>query len=101
MSVVVPVVEPATGQVELTIVQAPPSTEVFLGSTRLGAAPGPLRIRQGTAPLRLTLRAPGHVPRTIEFVPVASGSVEAGLTRQAGKGPTRAPGHPGDLETPY
>ena len=103
----VPSSAPASGDVELTLTGAPASAEVFLGALRLGTAPGPLRIKQGTTPLKLTVKASGYTPLTVEFTPVASGSIEAPLTKVAGaaKGTPRqaggAAGQNHELENPF
>ena len=91
--------QPSAEHIELTILEAPPSTSIFLGALRLGSAPGPIRLKRGDAPLKLTLKAPGYAPQTIEFVPAASGSLEAKLTRPAKAAPVR--GGAGDLENPF
>jgi hypothetical protein len=64
-------------------------------------APGPLRLKRGDAPLKLTLKAPGHTPQTIEFVPAASGSLEAKLTKVRGPNKPGPGGAPKDLENPF
>jgi serine/threonine-protein kinase len=91
----------ASEHIELTIQEAPPSTAIFLGALKLGMAPGPLRLKRGDAPLKLTLKAPGHTPQTIEFVPAASGSLEAKLTKVRGPSKPGPGSGPGDLERPY
>jgi serine/threonine-protein kinase len=86
-----------TDEVELTITDAPAGAQVFLGAAKLGEAPGPLRIRRGESPLQLTVKANGYRPKTIEFIPVASGAIEAKLGKIAKAGPAVN----GDLEKPY
>jgi serine/threonine-protein kinase len=87
----------ASSEVELTITDAPPGAQVFLGAAKLGEAPGPLRIRRGEGALSLTVKAPGYRPKTLSFIPVASGTMEAKLSKVAKAGPVVN----GELEKPY
>ncbi len=99
---VIPVASaPVPEHIELTIQEAPPATAVFLGALKLGSAPGPLRLKRGDAPLKLTLKAPGYTPQTIEFVPAASGSLEAKLSKVRGPGKPGPGNGAGELERPY
>jgi serine/threonine-protein kinase len=84
-------------EVELTIAEAPAGAQVYLGAAKLGEAPGPLRIRRGESPLQLVIKANGYRPKSIEFIPMASGTIEAKLSKIAKAGPAVN----GDLEKPY
>ncbi|MEJ7732073.1 MAG: serine/threonine-protein kinase [Polyangiaceae bacterium] len=87
--------------VEVRIDSTPPGAEVWMGATKLGAAPGPFRVPRGEAPVALTVRAEGHRETSVEVVPSANAAATVTLVRAAPPPGTskkqKAPGN-GDLE---
>ncbi len=67
-----PVVEPAPAEVELTIQSTPSVVDVYLGGEKIGASPGPIKIKRGDKPITLTLKAAGHAPSEITVTPSAN-----------------------------
>jgi hypothetical protein len=55
--------------------------DVYLGGEKIGTSAGTLRIKQGDAPVTLTLKAPGYAPSQVDIVPSANVVVPAKLVR--------------------
>ena len=102
-----PVSAPSASTVELVLRTRPEACEVFLGDTKLGVAPGPFALPRSDSPLELTIRAPGHKPSTLSFVPRGDGAEVVELTRVNRAAPAPAPRPPtpkrtpSDLERPF
>src|SRR5690606_18813584 len=73
----------------------PEGTEVLLGGSVVGVAPGPVQTLRGNAELVLTFRADGYVPASKTVVPDADQALAVALKKKArparggGKRPTR------------
>ena len=92
------VVVTPTEEIDVTVQATPPTSEVFLGATRLGAAPGPFKLKRGADRVKLTVKAAGHKPLDVEILPSANVIVPVTLT----KAPAGArPAVPGALENPF
>ena len=90
----------AVTDVELTVQATPTNADVFLAGERLGAAPGPFKIRRGDAKVKLTVKAEGYKPLELEVVPSASATLSAPLVRAA-PAPARTQKQPGEIENPF
>ena len=79
----------------VNVTGVPEGTEVLLGGSVIGVAPGPVQILRGNAELVLTFRADGHVPASKTVVPDADQALAVTLKKKArparggGKRPTR------------
>ncbi len=85
----------APRQVKVTVRGAPAGARVWLGTTALGEAPGPVTVPFGQAPLELRVTAPGHSPRTLQLTPQHDQSVEVSLKKRAPHKDSS------DLESPF
>ena len=91
------------GEVAITVAAEPPGTEIFLGAERLGAAPGPVRLKRDDKELTLTLKAAGFLPRDLPVLPSKDKELFAPPPAKAaalGKPAARSTGH-GELENPF
>jgi serine/threonine-protein kinase len=109
-STVAPSVAPAvsasastSAEVELTIeTNVSGEVDVWLGTEKLGSAPGIVKLPRGDAKLTLTLKAAGYAPVEIGVTPSASRVVSASLVRLPAAAPPRVkPGTPTDIENPF
>jgi serine/threonine-protein kinase len=79
----------------VTVTGVPEGTEVLLGGSVIGVAPGPVQILRGDAELVLTFRADGYVPASRTVVPDADQALGVTLKKKArparggGKRPSR------------
>ncbi len=93
-----PIAVTPTEEIDVTVQAIPAGSEVFLGATRLGAAPGPFKVRRGDEKVKLTVKAAGHKPLDVEFSPSANVVLPVTLVRLPS-------GHrvavPGALENPF
>ena len=89
--------EPAPpAEIELSVESVPEHVEVYLGETKLGTAPGPLRLRYGREKLVLVLKAEGYLPQKLELTPTSNRVISARLLKA---GPARpAEGKKPELE---
>jgi hypothetical protein len=78
---VVPVAATPPAEVEVTVKATPAGADVFAGSEKLGAAPGPFRIKRGDASVKLTVKANGYKSQDIEVTPSANSIVQVSLTK--------------------
>lgn len=90
---------PDSKEVEVTVQSQPAHVEVFVGDKPLGVAPGPIHLPRSDQPVKLTLKAPGHRPQDVEFVPSKGGVISVILSRApAQKKTAPASGSTGELE---
>ena len=85
------------GTIDLTVRSTPEQADVYLGGTKIGTAPGPIRLARGTARLALTLRAPRHKPVEVQVTPSEDTEITVALVPL----PARAPGQPLPSELEY
>jgi serine/threonine-protein kinase len=90
---------PAVATVSLTLRTQPPNTEVYLGSRKLGIAPGPFSIPRNNELLNITIQAKGHYPTTVKIRPEKDDTLNIVLTAKPRRVKTSST--PGDLEDPY
>jgi len=69
---------------------APEGTEVLIAGNVIGAAPGPVQLPYGTAPVVLTLRADGYVTTSKTVTPDASSTLDAPLKKKQGRTATKS-----------
>ncbi|HTV18258.1 MAG TPA: protein kinase, partial [Polyangiaceae bacterium] len=86
--------------VQLTLRGAPAGARVQRGDDVLGEASKPVRLPFGTAPLELTVTAPGHEPQTLSVVPDHDAASDVKLRRRAAR-PKPTSDIPKDLESPF
>jgi serine/threonine-protein kinase len=91
-----PVVAPSE-EVDVSV-QSAVKGEVFLDGQRLGATPGPFRLKRGDAKLKLLVKAEGYKPAEVEVTPSANVVAQVTLVRLAGPAPRR---QPGEIENPF
>jgi eukaryotic-like serine/threonine-protein kinase len=92
-------VPPAPDHVELTLRGAPAGARVLLGDKPLGEAEQPLPLPMGSAPLELTVSAPGYESLVLSVVPDRDTEREVKLKKRASRPkPARIPS---DLESPF
>jgi hypothetical protein len=72
-------VAPAEG-VEIKVESVPPA-EVFRGAEKLGAAPGTLIFKRDEGPVKLTFKAAGYQPKTVDVRPASGEPVSVKLTK--------------------
>ncbi|HEY5926164.1 MAG TPA: serine/threonine-protein kinase [Kofleriaceae bacterium] len=89
-----PIVEPELAKaVIVTVAGVPEGTEVLVGAEVIGAAPGPVQLARGDAPIVLTFRADGHVTASHTVVPDADKPLDVTLKKKPRRGggnkPTR------------
>jgi eukaryotic-like serine/threonine-protein kinase len=76
-------------EVAFTVESTPPGVDVYLGTEKLGTAPGPIQVKHGDAKVKLTFKAPGYKPTDVEVVPSAGTLLSVTLLKlppkQAGK----------------
>jgi hypothetical protein len=82
-------------RVQVTVRGAPAGARIWLGTTALGEAPGPVALPFGQAPVELRVTAPGHSPRTLKVTPQQDQSVEVKLQKRT---PSK---DSSDLESPF
>ncbi len=63
------VVPEAALEIDLRVQSTPENVEVYLGERKLGAAPGPLKLPRGDAPIELTFSAKGHQSKSLSVEP--------------------------------
>lgn len=85
----------APRRVKVTVRGAPAGARVWLGTTALGEAPGPVTVPFGQEPLELRVTAPGHSPRTLKLTPQQDQNVEVSLQKRAPRKDSS------DLESPF
>jgi eukaryotic-like serine/threonine-protein kinase len=76
--------EPKT--VIVTVAGVPDGTEVLIGSTVVGAAPGPVQLDRGASAVVLTFRADGYLPASKSVVPDADKPLDVTLKKKAKAG---------------
>jgi serine/threonine-protein kinase len=85
----------AQRRVQVTVRGAPAGARIWLGTTALGEAPGPVALPFGQAPVELRVTAPGHSPRTLKVTPQQDQSVEVKLQKRTPRKDSS------DLESPF
>ncbi len=70
--------------VMVTITNVPDGTEVLLGGTVIGAAPGPVQLSYGTSEVMLTFRADGYLTASKTVTPDKASTLDVGLKKKAG-----------------
>ncbi|MBI2376412.1 MAG: serine/threonine protein kinase [Deltaproteobacteria bacterium] len=68
-------------RIRVEIVGTPAGTRVFLGDKELGTVPGPLELTRAEAPVSLTFKAKGFLPRTEVYVPTGDGRIKVKLQK--------------------
>ena len=66
----------------VTVAGVPEGTEVLIGSTVVGAAPGPVQLDRGSTAVVLTFRADGHLPASMSVVPDADKPLDVTLKKK-------------------
>jgi serine/threonine-protein kinase len=97
-------VAPAPGEIEIEIQSAPEKAEVFIGTERLGPAPGPFRRKRGTERIKVTIKAEGYKSQDVEITPDRSVVIPATMTRTSATKPpttTKQPGPSAIEQNPY
>ena len=94
------VVTPETAEIEVTIQSTPPHADVYLGTEKLGSAPGPLKLKRGDRPVKLTIKADGFKPAEVDVTPTANVIVPISLNKAASAGPGK-PKKPGSGELEF
>ncbi len=85
-----PVPAPAPqAHVIVTVTGVPDGTEVLIGGTSVGVAPGPVQLDRGDRPVVLTFKAPGHYPASRTITPDADRALPVQLKRRPGGGTKR------------
>jgi serine/threonine-protein kinase len=93
---------PHPERVQLSVRGAPPGARVSLGDQALGAAADPIALPYGTAPLLLTVAAPGYESHVLSVVPDRDSESDVKLKRRVVRPSKPAPGNiPSDLESPF
>jgi serine/threonine-protein kinase len=91
---------PPSADVEVTIQSSPAQgVDVYLGSEKIGSAPGPVHVKRGDASIKLTLKAAGYASKDVDVMPTANVVVSASLTRAPAGAPTVK--RRSDLENPF
>jgi serine/threonine-protein kinase len=85
--------------VRITLRSQPSNAEAYLGSHRLGTAPGPFEVPRSETPLTITVRASGYSPAMITVRPERDTELQVTLTPKSRHTPIRKTPH--DLEDPY
>ncbi|MDD9971658.1 MAG: protein kinase [Myxococcales bacterium] len=106
--------EATSSTVWVTLAGAPAGTQISMAGRTVGSAHEPLVLPRGTAAVEITLTAPGHKSRTLQFVPDGNLELEATLSalarraRPSDKRRSRNGRKPGksrrisrDLESPF
>jgi serine/threonine protein kinase len=70
--------------VELRVQATPENIEVYLGERKLGAAPGPLQLPRGDAPLTVTFSAKGYQSKNVPITPSQNVLIPISLDKSAG-----------------
>jgi len=86
--------------IRLTPSGAPRGARVWHDGKALGDAESGVTLPYGTAPLAITVTAPGHEPHTLQVTPNADASPEVKLKRKA-KAEKPGGNIPSDLESPF
>ncbi|HWU87528.1 MAG TPA: PEGA domain-containing protein, partial [Kofleriaceae bacterium] len=86
--------EPAVADhVIVTITGVPDGTEVTIGNTPVGVAPGPVQLLRGARAVVLTFKAAGHVPASRAITPDRDHALAVALKRRpAAPASPRPPG---------
>ncbi len=94
-----PPAAPATpANVIVTVTGVPDGTEVLLGGTVIGAAPGPVQLPYGTVDVVLTFRADGYLTASKTVMPSATTTLDVGLKKKpGGKRPAGSKGSKDDI----
>ncbi len=93
--------------VDVTVVATPKNASIWLGDTKLGVAPGPVKVKRGSEKLTLTLKADGYAPSTVEILPTESSTVsnvklvKASAAAIRPKPTAGAAGAAGEIEDPF
>jgi hypothetical protein len=69
----------------VTITGVPDGTEVLLGGTVIGAAPGPVQLPYGATEVVLTFKADGYLTASKTVMPDKASTLEVGLKKKPGK----------------
>jgi hypothetical protein len=70
-------------KIKLSIQATPANLDVFLGTERLGAAPGPIDLPRGDAPLSLTFSAKGYQSKNVPITPSQNLLIPISLDKSA------------------
>jgi eukaryotic-like serine/threonine-protein kinase len=71
----------------VTVTGVPEGTDVLIGSTSVGVAPGPVQLDRGARPVVLTFKAPGHYPVSRTITPDADRPLAVQLKARPAGGP--------------
>jgi hypothetical protein len=85
-------------EVSITVYTVPVGAELYLNKNKVGVAPGPLHLPQNDLPVTLTVKSPGRLPQSVQFVP--SGDKTLHITLPSHK-PRAGASVPSELEDPY
>jgi hypothetical protein len=66
----------------VTITGVPDDTEVSIGTTPVGVAPGPVQLPRGARAVVLTFKAAGHIPASRTLTPDQDRSLAVALKRR-------------------
>ena len=72
----------AVEHVIVTVAGVPDDTEVTIGNTSVGVAPGPVQLPRGARALVLTFKAAGHIPASRTITPDQDRSLAVALKRR-------------------
>jgi hypothetical protein len=75
----------------ITVTGVPDGTDVLIGSTSVGVAPGPVQLDRGGSPVVLTFKAPGYIPASRTLTPDGDRPLAVQLRRKPAGGPARQP----------
>jgi eukaryotic-like serine/threonine-protein kinase len=94
---------PVEQEIEIEVRSAPDKAEVYVGAERLGVVPGPFKVKRGTTPIKLTIKADGYKPQEIEITPDKNVAIPVPLTKIAAPAvrPNKGKSGAGDLENPF
>jgi serine/threonine protein kinase len=70
-------------EVNVTVEGTPPHATVWVGASRVGDAPGPIKLARGEGAVTLTVKADGYAPATADVVPTNDVVVAVKLTKLA------------------
>ena len=88
--------------IQVTVRGAPELAMIYLGEEKLGTAPGPVKVPRGTATLKLTIRADGFSPASVDVEPTENTVVSIKLTKNGtGKTGTGTKPPPAEIENPF